>query len=163
MEKSKDQPNSKIRWPPEIWWLSSSLSFTIVLKGIWTTNCQNIMYILRGILYLKRYYGWFLKIAFNKHSLIENSWQYFTCNVERRTYFIGLQWLFKSFQYSSTPYNYSKAPKIGFSTSALIWFISYLGNRSQYVQVNDSKSATKLCHLMFLKGLYWVHDYLISA
>ena len=36
-----------------------------------------------------------------------------------------------------------KLHKIGFSTSALKWFISYLGNRSQYIQVNDSKSATK--------------------
>ena len=39
-----------------------------------------------------------------------------------------------------------KLHKIGFWTAALKWFISYLGNRSQYVQVNDSKSATKPCH-----------------
>ena len=38
-----------------------------------------------------------------------------------------------------------KLHKIGFSTSPLKWFISYLGNRSQYVQVNDAKSATKPC------------------
>ena len=54
MEKSEDQPNSKIRWPTEFWWLSSSLSFTIVLKGIWTTNYQIIICILREILYYKR-------------------------------------------------------------------------------------------------------------
>ena len=39
-----------------------------------------------------------------------------------------------------------KLHKIGFSTSALKWFISSFGNRSQYVQVNDSKSATNPCH-----------------
>ena len=38
-----------------------------------------------------------------------------------------------------------KLHKIGFAASALKWFISYLGNRSQYVQVNDSKSAKKPC------------------
>ena len=38
-----------------------------------------------------------------------------------------------------------KLHKIGFSASTPKWFISYLGNRSQYVQVNDSKSATKPC------------------
>ena len=42
--------------------------------------------------------------------------------------------------------------KIGFSTSALKWFISYLGSRSQYVQVNDSKSATKPCHFGVPQG-----------
>ena len=146
MEKSKDQPNSKIRWPPEIWWLSSSLNFTIVLKGIWTSNCQTIMYMLRKILYRKRYYGWFSKIAFNKHSFLENSWPYFTCNVKRRTYFIGLQWLFKSFRDSSTHAIIQKLHKIGFSTLALKWFISYLENRLQYVQVNDSKPSAKRCH-----------------
>ena len=46
----------------------NSLHYTIL-----TTNCQTIMCILREILYLKRYYGWFSKIAFNKHSFIENS------------------------------------------------------------------------------------------
>ena len=45
-----------------------------------------------------------------------------------------------------------KLHKIGFSTSALTCFISYLGNRSQYVQVNDSKSATKLCHFGVPQG-----------
>ena len=45
-----------------------------------------------------------------------------------------------------------KLHQIGFSTSVLKWFISYLGNRSQYVQVNDSKSATKLCHFGVLQG-----------
>ena len=45
--------------------------------------------------------------------------------------------------------------KIGFSTSALKRFISNLGNRSQYVQVNDSKSAAKLCHF----GVILVHCY----
>ena len=33
-----------------------------------------------------------------------------------------------------------KLHKIGFLTSALKWFISYLGNKSQYVQINESKS-----------------------
>ena len=56
-----------------------------------------------------------------------------------------------------------KLHKIGFSTSVLKWFISYLGNRSQYVQVNDSKSVTKPCHFDVPKGLYWVHCYLIST
>ena len=37
-----------------------------------------------------------------------------------------------------------KLHKIGFSISVLKWFISYLGDR--YVQVNNSKSATKPCH-----------------
>ena len=45
-----------------------------------------------------------------------------------------------------------KLHKVGFSTSPLKWFISYLGNRSQYVQVNDSKSATKLCHFGVPQG-----------
>ena len=45
-----------------------------------------------------------------------------------------------------------KLHKIGFSASALKWFISYLGNRSQYVQVNDSKSATKPCHVDVPQG-----------
>ena len=45
-----------------------------------------------------------------------------------------------------------KLHKIGFSTSKLKWFISYLGNRSQYVQVNDSKSATKPCHFGVPQG-----------
>ena len=45
-----------------------------------------------------------------------------------------------------------KLHKIGFSASALKWFISYLGNRSQYVQVNDSKSATKPCHFGVPQG-----------
>ena len=45
-----------------------------------------------------------------------------------------------------------KLHKIGFSTAALKWFISYRGNRSQYVQVNDYKSATKLCHFGVLQG-----------
>ena len=44
-----------------------------------------------------------------------------------------------------------KLNKIGFQHQ----FISYLGNRSQYVQVNDSKSATKLCHF----GVIPVHCY----
>ena len=52
--------------------------------------------------------------------------------------------------------------KIGFSTSALKWFISYLGNRLPYVQVNNSKSATDRVIFVFCKGLYWVHCYLIS-
>ena len=62
-----------------------------------------------------------------------------------RTPVFGLQWLFKSIRYSSTPYNYSKTPWKWFSTSALKWFISYLGNRRQYVQVNNSNSATTRC------------------
>ena len=45
-----------------------------------------------------------------------------------------------------------KLHKIGFSTAALKWFISYLGNRSQYVPVNDYKSATKLSHFDILQG-----------
>ena len=45
-----------------------------------------------------------------------------------------------------------KLHKIGFSTAALKWFISYLGNRSQYVPVNDCKSATKLSHFGILQG-----------
>ena len=45
-----------------------------------------------------------------------------------------------------------KPHKIGFSTSALKWFISYLGNRLQYVQVNDSKSATKPYHFGVPQG-----------
>ena len=45
-----------------------------------------------------------------------------------------------------------KLHKIGFSASALKWFISYLGNRSQYVQVNDSKSATKTCQFGVPQG-----------
>ena len=45
-----------------------------------------------------------------------------------------------------------KLHKIGFSASALKWFISYLGNRSQYVQVNDSKSATKPCQFGVPQG-----------
>ena len=52
--------------------------------------------------------------------------------------------------------------KISFSTSALKWFISYLGNRLPYVQVNNSKSATDRVIFVFCKGLYWVHCYLIS-
>ena len=40
----------------------------------------------------------------------ENSWRYFACNVKRRTHFIVLPWLFKSFRYSSTSYSYPKAP-----------------------------------------------------
>ena len=42
--------------------------------------------------------------------------------------------------------------KIGFAIAALKWFISYFGNRSQYVQVDDSKSATKPCHFGLLQG-----------
>ena len=45
-----------------------------------------------------------------------------------------------------------KLHKIGFSTAALKWFISHLGNRSKYVQVNDSKSATKPCHFGVPQG-----------
>ena len=45
-----------------------------------------------------------------------------------------------------------KLHKIGLSTSALKWFISYLENRSQYVQVNDSKSAIKPCQFDVLQG-----------
>ena len=45
-----------------------------------------------------------------------------------------------------------KFHKIGFSTAALKWFVSYLGNRLQYVQVNDFKSATKPCHFGVLQG-----------
>ena len=45
-----------------------------------------------------------------------------------------------------------KLHKIGFSTSALKWFISYLRNRSQYVQVNDYKSVTKPCHFGVPQG-----------
>ena len=45
-----------------------------------------------------------------------------------------------------------KLHKIGFPASALKWFISYLENRSQYVQVNDSKSAMKLCHFGIPQG-----------
>ena len=45
-----------------------------------------------------------------------------------------------------------KFHKIGFSTAALKWFVSYLGNRLQYVQVNDFKSATKPCHFVVLQG-----------
>ena len=56
-----------------------------------------------------------------------------------------------------------KLHKIGFSTSTLKWFISYLGNRSQYVQVNYSKSATKPRRFRVRKGLYWAHSYLIST
>ena len=44
-----------------------------------------------------------------------------------------------------------KLHKIGFSTAALKWFIRYLWNRSQYVQINDSKSATNLCHFGVLQ------------
>ena len=53
--------------------------------------------------------------------------------------------------------------KIGFSTSALKWFISYLRNRLPYGQVNNSKSAIDRVILVFCKGLYWVHCYLIST
>ena len=45
-----------------------------------------------------------------------------------------------------------KLHKIGFSGSALKCFISYLGNKSQYVQVNDSKSATKPCQFGVPQG-----------
>ena len=45
-----------------------------------------------------------------------------------------------------------KLHKIGFSTAALKWFMSYLGKRSQYVPVNYSKSATKLSHFGVLQG-----------
>ena len=44
--------------------------------------------------------------------------------------------------------------EIGFSTSALKCFISYLGNRLPYVQVNNSKSATDRVILVFCKDLY---------
>ena len=42
--------------------------------------------------------------------------------------------------------------KIGFAIAALKWFISYFGNRSQYVQVDDSESATKPCHFGLPQG-----------
>ena len=58
LKMGKISPIPKIRWSTYIWWLLSNLSFTIVLKGIWTTNCQTIMCIFRDTLYLKRYYGW---------------------------------------------------------------------------------------------------------
>ena len=45
-----------------------------------------------------------------------------------------------------------KLHKTGFSTSALKWFISYLGNRSQCVQVHDCQSATKPCHFGVPQG-----------
>ena len=45
-----------------------------------------------------------------------------------------------------------KLPKMDFSTAVLKWFIRYLGNRSQYVQANDSKSATKPCHFGVPQG-----------
>ena len=45
-----------------------------------------------------------------------------------------------------------KLHKIGLSTAALKWFISYLGQRSQYVQVNDSKSTTKPCNFGAVQG-----------
>ena len=163
MENGKDQPNSKIRWLAEFWWLSSSLSFTIALKGIWTTNCQAIMYILRVTLNLKRYYGWFTKITFNKDSFIENSWRYFTRNVKRRTPLSVYSDYSKAFDTVQDDTIIQNLHKIGFSTSALKWFISYLGNRSQYVQVNYSKSATKSRRFGVCKSLYWAHSYLIST
>ena len=49
-----------------------------------------------------------------------------------------------------------KLHKIEFSTSVLKWFISYLGNRSQYVQANDSKSVQNRAILVFHNDLYWV-------
>ena len=45
-----------------------------------------------------------------------------------------------------------KLHKIAFPTAALKWFISYLGNRSQYVEGKDSKSATKPCHFGVPQG-----------
>ena len=45
-----------------------------------------------------------------------------------------------------------KLYNIDFSAAALKCFISYLGNRSQYAQVNDSKSATKPCHFGVPQG-----------
>ena len=45
-----------------------------------------------------------------------------------------------------------KLHNIDFSAVALKWFISYLGNRSQYAQVNDSKSARKPCHFGVPQG-----------
>ena len=52
-----------------------------------------------------------------------------------------------------------KLHKIGFSTSALKWFISYLGNRSQYVQVNDSKSAPFWCSARVCIGSTVINPY----
>ena len=51
----------------------------------------------------------------------------------------------KAFDTAQLHATIQKLHKIGFATSVLKWFISYLENRSQYVQVNDAKSATKPC------------------
>ena len=59
---------------------------------------------------------------------------------------------FNTFQHHTT---IQKLYRIGFLTSALKWFISYLGNWSQYVQVNDLRSSklspTEPCHFGVLQ------------
>ena len=100
------------------------------------------MYSLREILYLKKYYDWFPKIAFITLLLKIRDDIFRATSKGEHTLPIHSDYskAFDTVQHHTT---IQKLHKIGCSTSALKWFISYLGNRSQYIQVND---ATKPCH-----------------
>ena len=102
------------------------------------------MYILRETLYLKRYYGWFSKIAFN--TLLLKIRDDILCAMSKSELVLSVYGDYsKAFDTVQHHIIIQKLHEVVFSKSALKWFISYLGNRSQYVQVNDSKSAKKLC------------------
>ena len=49
-----------------------------------------------------------------------------------------------------------KLHKLGFSKSSLHWIVSYLTDRTQYVQIDDRSSERKMCLLGYLRDSFCV-------